>query len=87
MPWIVMSSRAKLPSRVQAEYRNVALVKLTDEYASEGKLPKMISTHARGVEAVQHLGHYHVGRTPRGAFQKAMAAAEAQAAEFNAAKE
>jgi hypothetical protein len=83
MPWIVMSSGKKMPSRVQAPYRNIALVEITDEYANEGKLPKMISTHARGVKSIRHLGHYHVGRTPRGAFQKAFAAAEAEAAALN----
>lgn len=85
--WVVMTSSAKMPSRVQAEYRNIALVKRTEEYANANLMPKMISTHARGVEIVRHLGHFHVGRTPRGAFQKAFYAAEEQAAALNAAKE
>jgi hypothetical protein len=72
-----------MPSRVQAPYRNIALVEITDEYASANLVPKMISTHARGVKSIRHLGHYHVGRTPRGAFQKAFAAAEAEAAALN----
>jgi hypothetical protein len=82
--WIVMSSSAKMPSRIKAHYRNIALVELTEEYAAANQLPKMISTHARGVKSVRHLGHYHVGRTPRGAFQKAFYAAESEAAALNA---
>lgn len=87
MPWIVMTSRARMPSRIQAEYRNIALVEITDDYANTNQLPKMISLHARGVVSIRHLGHYHVGQTPRGAFQKAMAAAETTAAELNNSKE
>jgi len=85
--WIVMTSRARMPNSVQARYNNIALVKITEEYAATNQRPKMISTRAQGVEIVRHLGHWHVGKTSRSAFQKAMAAAEAQAIELNAAKE
>lgn len=86
MTWIVMTSTARMPTSVKAPYRNVALVKLTPEYASTGVRPLMISTHARGVLAVEHQGYYHVGRTGRGAFQQALAAAERVAAARNKAE-
>ena len=35
MTWIVMTSSAKMPSSCRGKYRNVALVKLTPEYAEK----------------------------------------------------
>jgi hypothetical protein len=81
--WIVMTSCANMPASVKSSYRNVALVKVTDEYAQSGKRPKMISMHAKGVVEVRHLGHYHVGKTDRCAYMKAVADAVRVADELN----
>ena len=81
--WIVMSSCAAMPSSCHGKYRNVAIVKLTPEYAEKNKLPLMISERARGVEKIIHLGHHNVGKTERGAFQRAVAAAKKMAEEYN----
>jgi hypothetical protein len=85
MPWIVMTSAAKMPLSVKHKYRNVALVHITEEYARKGKFPKMISARARGVipapngKAVIHLGHYLVGNgTKKSAIYRAIADAERQ---------
>jgi hypothetical protein len=83
MTWTVMTSSAKMPTSVRSPYRNVALVKLTPEYAAADKLPKMLSARARGVEAIEHLGHHFVGKTDKAAYQSTMAWAKAKAAERN----
>jgi hypothetical protein len=86
VPWIVMTSSAKMPSSVKSAYRNVALVRLTEEYRLAGLRPSMISTRARGVVEVRHLGKHFVGRTPRGAYQIALAGAQEIADNLNAAE-
>lgn len=82
-PWIVLTSSASMPVSVRSPYRNVALVKLTPEYAASGELPKMLSARARGVAAIEHLGHHFVGKTERAAYQSTLAWAKAKAAERN----
>lgn len=93
MPWVVMTSAAKMPLSVTHKYRNVALVHITEEYAREGKFPKMISARARGVtpapngKAIIHLGHYHVGDgSKKSAIFNALADAEAQMTKLNRRK-
>ena len=76
--WIVMTSSAQMPTSVHARYRNVALVKLTREYAEAGKQPAMISSRARGVERLEHWGHHNVGKMVRSAYAKALAEAQAE---------
>jgi hypothetical protein len=81
--WIVMSSSAKMPVSIRSPYRNVALVKLTPEYAASGELPKMLSARARGVERIEHLGHHFVGKTDSAAYQRTMAQAHLKAVRRN----
>ena len=82
---IVMTSSAKMPSIVRARYRNVAIVQLNQEYTAKNLRPKMISDRAVGVLRVHHLGHFHVGKTERGAYQQALARATETAMRMNAA--
>lgn len=82
--WIVLTSSAKMPTSVRSPYRNVALVKLTPEYAAGGLIPRMLSARARGVAAIEHLGHHFVGKTDKAAYQSTLAWAKAKAAERNA---
>jgi hypothetical protein len=79
-----MTSSAKMPTSVRSPYRNVALVRLTPKYAAGGELPKMLSARARGVEAIEHLGHHYVGKTARAAYQTTLAYALAVARSRNA---
>jgi hypothetical protein len=72
-----------MPQSCKGTYRRVALVKLTPEYAANGELPKMISTHARGVVAVKDRGNHSLGKTERCAYFRALRSAEAEAAELN----
>ena len=82
--WIVMHRSAKMPNSVKSPYRRVAVVKITDDLATAGLEPKMISTHARGVLQVRDLGKHHVGRTARSGYQRTLVEAAAIAAELNA---
>jgi hypothetical protein len=84
--WIVMTSKACMPASVRSPYRNVAIVKLTPEYAAADKRPAMISTRARGVAVLKHRGHHFVGRTDRCAYRIALAEAEAEVAILNLAE-
>ena len=85
MTWIVMTSCAAVPGSWtwKHEYRNVALVRLTQEYTAKGLIPKMISDRAKGVLRIIHMGHYPVGKTERAAFQRAYAEAEERAHRLN----
>jgi hypothetical protein len=81
--WIVMTSSAHMPSSCKGRYRNVALVKLRQDYVARDMFPKMIRGDANGVVAVRHFGHHHVGKTARSAYAIALAQCEAQAAYLN----
>lgn len=83
--WIVMTSSAQMPSSCKGTYRRVALVKLAQDYTARGQLPKMISTHARGVLEVVDLGNFSVGKTERCAYARAVKLAELQALQLNTA--
>jgi predicted Zn-dependent protease with MMP-like domain len=94
MPWIVMTSSAKMPQSVRHAYRNVALVHITDEYADKNMVPRMISERARGVcpglngKSVIHRGKHHVGMgTKKSAIYLAIKDAEAYADRLNAQEE
>jgi len=82
--WIVMTSTAKMPSSCWGTYRRIALVRLTPDYAAVRQRPRMISDRARGVAELKDLGHHHVGKTRRGAYQRELVLAELQAAALNA---
>ena len=76
-----MTSVSKKSSQARGPYRDIAIVKLTPEYAAQGQLPVKISEHARGIEKVIRCGTFYFGKT--GAFPRAYAAAETLAAELN----
>lgn len=86
--WIVMTSSAQVHGRARqyGRYRNVALVRLTDDYAAAGKRPTMISQRAQGVVRIIHLGAHSVGTTERCAYRRALADAQARIAALNAAQ-
>lgn len=81
--WIVMTSSAKMPSSCWGRYRNVALVQLTQEYTSRGQTPKIISTHARGVLRIVHMGRHNAGKTAKCAYARTVAEAKRRAHELN----
>ena len=85
--WVVLSSSARMPSSCKGNYRNVALVKLTIDFAEAGKRPAILTERADGCIRIIHLGRYHVGGTRRGAFQRAVADAEVRADRLNAGLE
>jgi len=81
--WIVMTSCAKMPSSCWGRYRNVALVQLDQYYTAHGLEPAYISTHARGVLRVRHLGHFNDGKTARCAYARAVMRAQQMADDIN----
>ena len=83
MTWIVMTSSASMPASCKGRYRYIGLVKLTPDYAASGMFPLMISDRAQGVAKVERLGPYHVGKTERGAYQKALKEATSLVAKRN----
>jgi len=83
--WIVMTSSAHVRGKARrfGRYRNVALVKLTRDYADAGRRPAMISKRAAGVVNLVELGTYSVGTTERCAYRRALAEAEAETRRLN----
>jgi hypothetical protein len=81
--WIVMTSSARSGTRQWGQYRNVAVVKLTIDFAEKGMRPAMISERAEGVMKVRDLGLHRLGKTPRSAYAKALAYAENLAERLN----
>lgn len=68
LPFIVMTSSAKMPARCKGIYRRVAVVE-TDGTA----YPKIISERARGVvRIVTDYGPCYVGSTERCEYRKAL---------------
>jgi len=88
MQWIVMTASAPAAhtptGRHTGEYRRVALVKLTLDYAEKGLRPKLISVKEHGVLEVRDLGSFRLGRSPRtSAYAKAVQYAEHQVERLN----
>jgi hypothetical protein len=83
MTWIVQTSSASMPNSCWGIYRNVAVIKLTPEYAAANRRPKMMSLRARGVLDIYHFGHYHVGKTTRCAYQRVLQEAQTLANMLN----
>jgi len=81
--WIVMTSCAKMPSSCWGIYRNVALVKVCQHFAAWNIKPAMLSKRARGVLELRHMGAFHVGKTERCAYQRALASARERAQLLN----
>ena len=82
--YIVQFAQAKMPRSCWGQYRRVAVLRVEDGIDRVA----MISERARGVLAVVATWERcNVGRTARGAFQRALAEAEALSASLNAQKE
>ena len=65
-------------------YHSMAVIRLTPEYAAEGRRPTMISARARGVlRIVHHFGLQRVGKTARSAYHRALSEAEQIAERLN----
>ncbi len=79
--YIVMTSSAHMPNSCWGRYRNVAVVEV-----DPGARPKMISERARGVRRiVWSATRLHAGsESPRTAYGKALARAEALVATLRA---
>lgn len=82
MPWIVMTSAAKMPSSCRGKYRNVALVEIEDI-----DNPPATIREQRGVLRIQHWGAHNVGKTDRCAYRRMLANAETVAAMRNIKEE
>lgn len=78
--FLVLSSAARMPGRFSSRYRRVGVV----EALAGAPRPKMLSARARGVvRVVQTWERLHVGRTPRAAYQAALADAHRLATRAN----
>ena len=82
--YIIMTSSASMPASCCGNYRNVAIVELTPEFAG---IPARIDIRAKGVKRIVSKQAYSVGKTERGAYQRALAEAERHVAELNAPKD
>ncbi len=80
--FIVMTAAACMPAKCWGTYRRVAVVEL-DSSLPDGERPRMISARARGVaRVVETWERRNVGTTDRCAYARALAEAEALAAEL-----
>ena len=84
---IVMVASAK-PVKIRGmsfgNYRNVAVVQLTQEFTAQNKRPSMISDRARGIlKIVWKRDRLHVGKTAKCEFNRTLAEAKAYAAQLN----
>jgi len=69
MPYILQTSRAKMPSKCWGQYRNVAVLEVDPGVTQVA----MISERARGVRRiVWHSGPQNVGKTSRCAYERAL---------------
>lgn len=79
--YIVQSAAAKMPSKCKGRYARVAVLEVADGVERVA----MISERARGVlRIVRTWEKRNVGKTERGAYQRAVADAEALALKLNA---
>jgi hypothetical protein len=67
----------------QHQRRNIALVKVDYYRFNREGQPRMISEHARGVLKVRHMGAFHVGKTDRSEYYRALKQAERAVIELN----
>ena len=73
--YLVMTASARTPASWgwNHERRRVAVVKITESYAKEGRVPKMISLRARGVEDVKIIAERaYVGSSEWCQYQRAL---------------
>jgi hypothetical protein len=85
--YLVMTASARTPASWEwnHERRRVAVVKITESYAKEGRVPKMISTRARGVEDVKIIAERaYVGSSERCQYERAIEEACSLAERLNA---
>lgn len=60
MRFVVKTASCKMPSKVKAPYRKVAILEVEDDFA--GALPSMISLRAKGVKRIVYdSGPLHAG--------------------------
>jgi hypothetical protein len=82
--FIVMSAAASMPNSCWGRYGRVAVVELAPAWAEAGDRPLRISERTKGVaRIVATWERQHIGRTPRGAFQRAMVEAQEMAERLN----
>jgi len=80
--FIVMSAKARMPSRCWGRYMRVAVLEV-----AAGAMPKMISSRARGVvRVVRTWEKCNSGATEQCAYMKAYREAEKMAEELNRAR-
>ena len=77
--WIVMTASAHMPSTCRGKYRKVALVEVKDP----ADMPSRIDERDRRIVQVRHQGNHHFGKTDRGAYQRALARANAECIKLN----
>lgn len=75
MAYIIMTRTEKMPANCWGTYRKIAVVELEEGFDGE---PAMISERSRGVKRiVEEWRKLNVGCTPRSAYKRALAEAEA----------
>tara|TARA_R110000824_G_scaffold380072_2_gene572305 strand:- start:131 stop:388 length:258 start_codon:yes stop_codon:yes gene_type:complete len=78
---IVMTAAASMPASCWGQYKRVAVVELDPGFDA---MPKMISTHAKGINKVVRVWeNLNVGKTDRCAYGVALAEAGRFAARLN----
>jgi len=77
--WIVMTASAHMPSTCRDKYRKVALIEIKDP----ADMPSRIDERDRRIVQVRHKGNHHFGKTDRGAYQRAVVAAQTLCDELN----
>lgn len=76
----VITSAAKMPGSVHARYRNVAIVAVADDHPDHRPVQIRDTSTTKVLMVERRL---HVGKTERGAFQRAVARYERLAASMN----
>jgi len=80
MPYIVQTAAAQMPQSCKGSYRRIAVI----EVKKGLKRVSMISDRAKGVIRIAETWErLNVGTSPRCAYQKALAEAEALCAKLN----
>jgi hypothetical protein len=78
-----MTASAHMPSSCKGRYRKIALV----EVADPADMPARIDVRDHRVLQVIQEGNYHVGKTKRCAYQRALEDAQVECERLNAVKE
>ncbi len=81
--WIVITSSAAMPASCWGRYRRVALAQLDQHSTARNIEPARISVYSRGVMRMIDMGKHNVGKTERGAYQRALLEARRRAVALN----